>query len=121
SKTFGTTELDVTLLARAIEALHDPRYIPFCVAQLGTRPGREAIRQALVAMEEPALEALEAALLDAETNRRVRTHIPRTIADFGTQRACDFLMGRLVEERDGFVRYKVLRGLGHIVASHDVK
>jgi ATP/ADP translocase len=121
STTFGKTELDVTLLARAMKALHDPRYVPFCVAQLGTRPGREAIRQALVAMAEPALDALETALLDTATDRRVRTHIPRTIADFGTQRACDFLMARLVEEPDGFVRYKVLRGLGHIVASHEVK
>lgn len=121
SKSFGKTELDVVLLARAMKSLHDPRYIPFCIAQLGTRPGREAIRQALVAMQEPALSALEAALVDPKTERRVRTHLPRTIADFGTQEACDFLMARLLDERDGFVRYKVLRGLGHIVASHDVK
>ena len=26
-------------------------------------------------------------------------------------------MARLDDERDGFVRYKVLRGLGHIIAS----
>jgi hypothetical protein len=30
-------------------------------------------------------------------------------------------MLRLEQEKDGFVRYKVLRGLGHIVASSDVR
>jgi AAA family ATP:ADP antiporter len=121
SATFDRSETSITLLARAMRALHDPRYIPFCVALLATRPAREAIRQALVAMGEPALEALEAAMVDASTPRRVRTHVPRTIADFRTQRACDFLMTRLHEEPDGLTRYKVLRGLGHIVAASDVK
>ena len=121
SKTFARSELNITLLARAMKALHDPRYIPFCVALLATRPAREAIRQALVAMGDAALDALEAATVDPSTARRVRTHIPRTIADFRTQRACDFLMGRLHDEADGLVRYKVLRGLGHIVAASDVK
>jgi hypothetical protein len=121
SPTFARTELNVTLLARAMKALRDPQYIPFCLALLAIRPGREAIREALVSMEEPALAALEAAANDPLTAHRIRTHLPRTIADFRTQHACDFLMDRLHEERDGFVRYKVLRGLGHIVASSDVK
>lgn len=121
SRTFAHSEQNMTLLARAMKALHDPRYIPFCVALLAIRPAREAIRQALVAMGEEALEALEAATIDEHTERRVRAHLPRTIADFQTQRACDFLMTRLQDEPDGFVRYKVLRSLGHIVASSDVK
>jgi AAA family ATP:ADP antiporter len=121
SRTFAHSELNMTLLARAMKALHDPRYIPYCVALLATRPAREAFRQALVAMGDEALEALEAATIDEHTERRVRTHLPRTIADFQTQRACDFLMTRLQDESDGFVRYKVLRGLGHIVAASDVK
>ena len=121
SPMFARSELNITLLARAMKALHDPRYIPFCVKLLATRPAREAIRQALVAMGDEALDALEAVTLDPATPRRVRTHIPRTIADFRSQRACDFLMARLAAETDGFVRYKVLRGLGHIVAASEVK
>ncbi|MEA2750227.1 MAG: antiporter, family [Myxococcales bacterium] len=121
SPKFTHSEKNMTLLARAMKALHDPRYIPFCVALLAKRPAREAIRQALVAMGDEALAALEAAATDPATERRVRTHVPRTIADFRTQRAYDFLMTRLHEERDGLVRYKVLRGLGHVVASSDVK
>src|SRR5258706_13555208 len=101
--------------------LKDPRFVPYCIAQLAMRPGREAVRQALVAMGDDALAALEASLLNPATDRRVRAHVPRTIARFGSERAFDFLLRRLEEESDGFVRYKVLRGLGGIVAENDVK
>ena len=121
SPMLGRAEATISVLARAMKAVHDPRFIPFCIARLSMRPGREAFRQALVAMAEPALDALEAALSDPETPRGMRVHIPRTIADFGSQRACDFLMTRLEMERDGLIRYKVLRGLGHVAASHEVK
>ena len=131
SKKLDNSDETITLLAHAMRALDDPRFIPFCVARLGQRHGRAAVRQALVAMGAPALAALEAALSDPrddavgrsdpDTERRVRTHIPRAIADFDSQRACDFLTLRLENERDGLVRYKVLRGLGHLVASYDVK
>lgn len=115
------SEVNIMVVAHAMEALHDPRFIPFCIARLALRPGREAIRQALVALGEPALDALEAALSDTTTHRRVRVHVPWTIAELGSQRACDYLMDRLEQETDGFVRYKVLRALGHIVAARDVK
>ena len=139
SRTLDNSDETIALLAYAMKALGDPRFIPFLVARLGQRPGRAAVRQALVAMGTPALTALEDGLsrpredagsparprADAasrfETERRVRTHIPRSIADFGFQRAFDFLLLRLENERDGLVRYKVLRGLGHLVATSDVK
>ncbi|MDF2695499.1 MAG: translocase, partial [Labilithrix sp.] len=120
-KVFKDAEPDVMLAARAMEVLPDPRYVPYCIARLARRPGRDAIRQALAAMGEPALTALRAALDDPTTNRRVRVHVPWTIAKHGTQSACDYLMTRLAQEKDGFVRYKVLRALGHIVATSDVK
>jgi ATP:ADP antiporter, AAA family len=121
SRKLDRSDATITLLAKAMQALQDPRFIPFCIGRLGQRPGREAIRQALVGMGAAAQEALEAALVDPQTERRVRTHIPRTLADFGSQGACDFLSLRLEEEHDGLVRYKVLRGLGHLVAAYDVK
>ena len=115
------TEETITLVARAMQAMKDPRYIPFCIARLAMRPGREAIRQALIAMGDPAFDALEAAFSDSATDRRIREHVPRTIGRFGSQRACDFLMTQLEKEPVGLVRYKVLRGLGRLVAESDVK
>jgi HEAT repeat protein len=50
----------------------------------------------------------------------VRLHIPRTVSRFGSQRAADLLTSFLAAESDGAVRYKVLRGLGSLVARHDV-
>jgi len=120
---FRDPRVDVSLAARAMEALPDSRYIPHCVARLAHRPGREAIRSALVALGPPALAALTAALDDPDTTRRVRVHAPWAIAEHQTQAACDVLEARLTRERetDGFVRYKVLRALGHIVAQTDVR
>lgn len=120
SPVFDDAELDVMLAARAMEALPDARYVPYCVARLARRPGRDAIREALVAIGDPALTALEAALDDGATSRRVRVHVPWTIAGYGTQRACDQLVACLTRDNDGFIRYKALRGLGHIVATTDV-
>jgi ATP/ADP translocase len=108
------------VLARAIESVNDPRFVPLLVRRLGVREGRDAIRHALVAMGDSAFAALEYAFADPSLDRRVRVHIPRTIARFGTQRAADFLVERLVDEKDGFVRYKVLRGIGLLVADHDL-
>ena len=121
SKRLDRSEQTMSLLAHAMEALNDPRFVGFFVERLGERPARDAVRRALVAQGEPALAALETASLAPETSRRVRTHIPRTIADFGTQPALDFLTKRLTDEKDGLVRYKIVRALGHIVASHELK
>ncbi len=121
ARSFRRTQEAVTLAAQAMAALKDPRYIPFCIAQLAFRPGREAVRRTLTVIGEPALAALEAALLDRDTDRRVRLHIPRTISRFGSQRAADILLTRLEKEREGLARYKALRALGGIVAEHDVK
>ena len=111
----------IALLANAMSALKDPRFVPYLVERLGKRPGRDGVRRALLEMADVSLPALEAALVDPQTDRRVRTHLPRTLADFGTQRACDFLSLRLDDEHDGLVRYKILRALGHLVATFDVK
>jgi hypothetical protein len=44
--------------------------------------------------------------------------VPRTISRFPPEAAADVLMKRLVLETDGMVRFKILRGLGRIAASH---
>jgi hypothetical protein len=43
-------------------------------------------------------------------------HVPRTISRFGHQRAADLLLRQLLAERGGMVRYKILRGLGRLIA-----
>jgi ATP:ADP antiporter, AAA family len=101
--------------AIAMARVQDERFIPRLIERLDLRDGRGAIRNALVALGEPALEALEKALFDRNVDPRVRLHVPRTISKFVTQRAVDILTKNLVEEPSGAVRYKTLRGLGHLM------
>jgi hypothetical protein len=51
----------------------------------------------------------------------VRLNIPASISRFESQRAADILSQTLEDEKDGLVRYKALRALGHLVASSDVR
>jgi hypothetical protein len=121
-----TSELDdddeaIEQIAGAMAAIKSPRFVPVCIARLAKRAGREAIRDALVAIGEPALDALEQVFRVAPGERRIRMHVPQSIARFGSQRAADILVGELERESDGLVRYKVLRALGRLVAAHDVR
>jgi len=70
------------------------------------------VRDALVAIGDPAQRALEEAMRNQATEPALRLHIPRTLSRFGNQRAADFLTEQLAREEVGLVRYKVLRGLG---------
>jgi hypothetical protein len=108
-------------IAHAIAAIKSPRLLPLAIESQGRRRGRDAMRAALVAIGEPALDALENVMSDARAPRRVRLQAPQSVAAFGTQRAADILAERLDAEEDGLVRYKILRALGRLVAAQDVK
>ncbi|MBI2895589.1 MAG: HEAT repeat domain-containing protein [Deltaproteobacteria bacterium] len=107
--------------ALTMAKLADERFVPVLIQRLAVRDGRGAVREALAALGEPALEALERAMRDPGTDRRVLVHLPRTISRFGTQWAADFLTEELRGQGSGLVRYKVLRGLGRLVADSKVR
>jgi hypothetical protein len=86
------------------------------IARLRAGAGREAVREALVALGDPAFDAACEALGDRGGDRRVRIHLPRTLSRFGTPRAAARLLEIMETEPDGLVRYKALRGLGQLVA-----
>jgi AAA family ATP:ADP antiporter len=109
------------LLARAAVRHHEVSMIPRLIAALAQRAGRPAVRDALVALGEPALEAVAAALQDPSVNRKVRAHVPLTLARFGTKWAADKLLEGLETITDGQVRYKTLRALGRVVADGSVR
>ena len=103
--------------ALAMAKVKDPRFIPVLIERLTVRNGRTAVRDAIVELGEPAEKALEVAMRDPTTDPSVRLHIPRTISRFGSQRAADFLTEQLGREAHGTIRYKVLRGLGRLIAT----
>ncbi len=105
--------------AMAMATIQAPEMIPALIKRLDRREGRASVRQALVLQGDAAFDALLVALEDPQTPTRRRFHLPRTIARFGTQRAVDVLTDLLVKDRQGFVRYKALRGLGRLAAGQE--
>jgi AAA family ATP:ADP antiporter len=102
-------------VARAMARVRSAAFLPTLVGWLSVREVREAAREALCEHGEQALAALDEALFDPRTETRVREHIPRTISQFPPQQAVAVLQRHLAAERDGRVRFKILRGLGRIV------
>jgi len=106
-------------VARAIGALRREELLPVLLGLLAPREVRAAAREAFVAFGDEGLRFLEGALHDAaRVPHEVRRHVPRTISRFPPGRAARILLARLVEEPDGMVRFKILRGLGRIAADH---
>ncbi len=102
----------------AMATVRDPRFIPVLIDRLDKRERRAVVREALVSMGAPALEALKRALQDSTLRPEVRLHVPRSISKFTMQEAADALVEALRKERHGAVRYKILRGLGRLVSDH---
>lgn len=110
----------IDAVAHAVMRVPDPRFVNVLVSVLDLRDSRAAVRDALVRIDGPAFDALSHALRDADTPLSVRRQVPITIASFGSQRAADLLTEQLKVERDGLVRYRVLRGLSRLVSEHAV-
>ena len=117
----NTDEPDVgEAAALAMQRAPDPRFLPVLIKRLGVRSGRGAVRAAIVAIGESALDAAEEAFRSSATSERVRMHLPRTISRFACQRAADFLFEQLIVEPYGMIRYKILRGLALLVKKQPV-
>jgi hypothetical protein len=98
----------------ALEVAGDTTSIEFLIGRLKYADDRLSARRGLRRLGDAALEALERALWDEALERRVRIHVPRSIAVFTSARALSILLRAVVEHKDGLVRYKVLRGLEQI-------
>lgn len=108
------------LLARAIAVQRDTTLVSHLASLLVRREGREAVRAALVALGDPALEEIWRMLRDPGTERRLRVHIPKTIARFASKRAAERLLVEVETEDDGLVRYKAIQALRVLVTEHRI-
>jgi len=111
---------ETELFARAAARQRDPDVIPCLVSRLVHREGREAVRAALVALGEPAMTEVLRVLSDPEQDRRLRLHMPKTLARFATQSAAECLLREIETEHDGLVRYKAIRSLRLLVTEHRI-
>ncbi|MEM6734176.1 MAG: hypothetical protein AAF658_21615, partial [Myxococcota bacterium] len=96
-----------------------PEFLPTLVGMLGDRRARPAVREALVAIGPMALEYLEWVAVEENLTPRQMRHLPRSISPFGGQAAVDALVRLHRKVELGYFRFKVLRGLGRLVADDD--
>jgi len=101
-------------VARAMRTAPKPDYLPSLRGFLALREAREETRATLVALEDDALGFLAASLEDETLPTAVRRHLPRTLSRFEPAVAGTILLRRFPAERDGVVRFKILRALGHL-------
>ena len=104
-------------VAAAMCAIPNEQFLPPLVRMLGRGSVRNQARDAIVAQGAVALHYLDEVMYDASFPRVVRKHLPRTISRFEPKRAAVVLVRHLARERDGAVRYKILRGLGRLAAN----
>ena len=99
-------------VTEALQRMTDVESIPFLITRLGSRDERINARVALVRRGKPAFDALLAVLADPSADRRVRLHVPQTLAAFANAEAVTALLGVLRgESGDGLFRYKALLAL----------
>jgi ATP:ADP antiporter, AAA family len=107
--------------AAAIAMRPRERFVPALIEMLADRRARESAREALVAVGDAALPALESLLSDPDRPHILRLHAPRSIARFAPEKAIPILVGRLAHESDGTIHYKIIRGLALLARyAHDV-
>jgi hypothetical protein len=104
-------------VARAMGAVRSARFLPLLVELLGHREARGEARAALIAYGSEGLSFLEGQLADEALPLELRRHLPRTIALFEPAAAARVLERRLLDERVGAVRYRMLRGLNRLAAA----
>jgi hypothetical protein len=104
-------------VARAMGAVRSPRFLPVLLELLAQREVRGDARTAFLAYEDEGLVFLEQALADEALPIELRRHLPRTIALFDPARAAEVLEQRLLLERVGSLRYRMLRGLNRLAAA----
>lgn len=109
---------DVT---RALGRTADPTAIPFLIQRIAVAQDRAVARAALVRLAAPGQDAVTKAAFDPAVARRVRIHLPDTLAAFKNARAVQTLLELLRESSEGFVRYKALRGLEQVALSTSLR
>ena len=105
-------------VARAMGAVRDDAFLPPLMSFLVSHEVRPAARAALVAHGERALHFLAESLKDEHLPHEIRRHVPRSLVLFEPEAALQVLQERLLDENDGLVRFKIIRGLGRIATEN---
>jgi len=103
-------------IARMVISRPEEKYLSVLLPMLEHRLSREEARRAFLAIGDKAFVYLCESVAE-DIPLPIRRHLPRTISRFQTPAAAACLVEQLEHERDEVVCYKMLRGLGRIVAN----
>ena len=106
-----------SVYASKVQGVDDFIFVPTLVSLLRNRRLKGRARAALVGYGEPVVDSLAFFLRDPEEDIWVRRHIPGTLAQIPSQKTMDVLVAAL-DERDGFIRYKVVSALERLRREH---
>lgn len=104
-------------VAKAMAARKQPAFLPILVGMLNRHELRPTARAAIAPIPR-ALDFLDEVMSHHDFARDVRVHLPRTMVLFEPEAAARKLMSHLVTEKDGAVRFKVLRALVKLRRAH---
>jgi len=97
-------------VAKAMATRRSPAFLPILVGMLNRHELRATAR-ATIALIPGALDFVDEVMRHRDYARDVRVHLPRTMVLFEPNAAAGKLMAHLVSEKDGAVRFKVIRAL----------
>jgi ATP:ADP antiporter, AAA family len=103
-------------VAEAMGRMPSPQFLSPLRSMLSDSSLRDVARRTLVLAGSPALRFLAASLDDEALPRGIRIHLPRSISRFAPRDAMAVLWQRLLVEPDEAIRFKILRGVGRLVA-----
>jgi AAA family ATP:ADP antiporter len=97
--------------ADAMGTVHDTRFIPSLIAMLPEEDTRMVARALLVTYGDDALAALVDTLEDTSRSPRLRWRVVQAMPLFEPRKASESLLSFLRRERDGSVRFQIVRSL----------
>jgi AAA family ATP:ADP antiporter len=104
-------------VARAMAVRESPSFLPILVGMLNRHELRATARAAIVRIP-GAIDFVDEVMSHEDFARDVRVHLPRTLAFFEPEPAAKKLLARLLVEKDGAVRFKLLRSLVRLRRMH---
>lgn len=104
-------------VAQAMAARNRKAYLPVLVGMLNRHELRAAAREAIAGIP-GAADFVDEVLSQRDFARDVRIHLPRTLAMFEPNLAAKKLIAHLLTERDGSIRFKVIRALIKLRRQH---
>jgi AAA family ATP:ADP antiporter len=103
-------------VAEAMARMPSRRFMPALRSMLSEAALRQPATEALVALGRPAIDFLDVSFDDEWLPRTIRLHLPGSIRRFAADDAIPILWRRLLTESDEFIRSKILRAIGRLVA-----